>query len=184
MLAAPTRPEPAEMKLSRLLSTIVSSIGQNTPKPDIEHFPNQAAFTLAVNPKDQGRMIGSKGSTVWAIQTIFYFAGLAQCGYSYTIKLLEPDSPEKDHKPFRFNPKWDRSRIKNLLDTIIDIVLPKHASYTLTEVDDTTAVVSLTITKYLNINLQDPNFAEAFASVVKASGMSNGVNIKTEAIFA
>lgn len=182
-MLAPTRTEP-EMKLSRLLSTIVASIGQNTPNPEIEHFPNQAAFTLAVHPRDQGRFIGSKGITVWAIQTLFYFAGLTQCGYSYTIRLLEPDRPEKDQKPFRFNPKWDRARIKSLLDTIIDCVLPKHASYTLTELDDTTALVSLKVVKYLNINLADPDFMEAFTSVVKASGMSNGVNIKTEALFA
>lgn len=182
--ATPTRTEPAEMKLSHLLSTIVASIAQNTSNPEIEHFPNQAAFTVAVHPRDQGRFIGSKGITIWSIQTLFYFAGLTQYGYSYTVKLLEPDQPEQDRKPFRFNPKWDRARVIRLLDTIIDCVLPKHASYTLTELDDTTALVSLKIVKYLNINLADPDFTEAFASVVKASGMSNGVNIKTEAVFA
>jgi predicted RNA-binding protein YlqC (UPF0109 family) len=181
-MLAPTRTE-SEMKLSRLLSTIVFAIGQNTPHPEIEHFHNQAAFTLAVHPRDQGRMIGAKGATIWAIQTIFYFAGLAQCGYSYTVKLLEPDAPEKDRKPFRFNPKWDRSRIRHLLDTIVDCVLPGHASYTLDELDDTTALVSLKIQKYLSMNLNDPNFAEAFANVVRASGMSSGVNIKAEAIY-
>jgi hypothetical protein len=34
--------------------------------------------------------------------------------------------------------------------------------------------------RYLKINLCDPSFADAFETIVRVAGMSNGVQIKTE----
>jgi predicted RNA-binding protein YlqC (UPF0109 family) len=185
MLADPTLPEVVPYaKLHRLLQVVALAIGRNTAAPEIVHFPNEARFTLVVHPKDQGRFVGKAGSTIWAIQTLLYFAGLAQIGYSYTVKLIEPDFQQKDDKPLRFNPNWPRQRIRELVDAILSTCIPCHAKYTLSEPTETIALINLTITKYLRINLNDPNFADAIATVLKTAGMSNGVNIKTETIFA
>jgi predicted RNA-binding protein YlqC (UPF0109 family) len=185
MLANPTLPEVVPYaKLHRLLQVVTLAIGRNTTTPEIVHFPNEARFTLVVHPKDQGRFVGKAGATIWAIQTLFYFAGLAQLGFSYTVKLIDPDFPQKDDKPLRFDPNWSRQRIRELVDAILTTCLPCHASYTLIEPTTTTALVNLTIQKYLRICMNDPCFADAIATVLKTAGMSNGVNIKTETIFA
>lgn len=185
MPASPTLPEVLpHVRLHRLLQIVTLTIGRNTTAPQIVHFPNDARFSLIVHPKDQGRFVGKAGATIWAIQTLLYFAGLAQLGYSYTVKLIDPDFPQKDNNPLRFNPGWPRQRIRELVDAILSTCIPCHANYTLVEPTETTATVNLTIQKYLRINLNDPCFADAVAAVLKSAGMSNGVNIRTETVFA
>lgn len=175
---------PAYTRLQALLSTIVKSIARNTTNPGIEHFPNEAIFILSVDPRDQGRIVGKKGCTIWAIQSIMWFAGMAQLGWSYKVKLLDPEAPIKGHaRPFRFDPKWDRTKIQGLAAAIVETCLPKHAEYRFEETDETSALIRLNIQKYLKPALSDPSFEEAFESVMRAAGMSNGATIKTESLF-
>lgn len=176
----------SHLKLRSLLETIVDCIAKKTPNPEIEHYPNQALFTLMVNPHDQGRFIGKLGGTIWAIQTIFWYGGLTLNGYSYSVRLLEPDSPVTNRKPvpIKFNPKWDRKKIENLIAKVLDTTLRSYASYSTLETSETSMTIGLKIEKYLAMNVADPSFVDAFETVMRVAGMSNGVNIKTEAIFA
>lgn len=175
---------PAYTRLQALLSTIVSSIAQNTQTPDIDHFPNEAIIQFAVDPRDQGRIVGKKGCTIWAIQVLMWYAGLTQLQCAYKIKLLDPEAPCKGHsRPFRFNKKYDRDKIINLAEAIVETCIPKHATVYFQELDETTMMTSLKIEKYLQTPITDPSFVEAFESVMRAAGMSNGATIKTEATF-
>jgi len=174
-----------QLKLRSLLETIVSSIGRRTKVPEIECHPNEALFTLAVDPHDQGRFIGKLGSTIWAIQTIFWYAGLIQCGWSYSVRLLEPDNPVRERRPapFRFDPHWDRRKIENLVSTICDTCLRSYCQWSLLETNESKLTVNLKLMRYLRINLTDPSFTDAFETVLRVAGMSNGVQIKTEATW-
>jgi predicted RNA-binding protein YlqC (UPF0109 family) len=176
--------EKAEV-LDSLLRTIVDTIGKKTPLPMIEHIEKEALFRLQIDGQDVGRFVGKDGLHIWSIQTLFWYAGLAQVGYSYSIKLLEPEVSFKNRGPvpFRFNPDWDREKIKNLISKIILSCVPGHASYTFQEESETSAVAKLKITKYLQRNMEDPSFVEAFSTVLRAAGMSQCVSIKTEATF-
>lgn len=176
----------AHLKLRSLLETIVGCIAKMTPDPEIEHYQNQALFTLSVNPHDQGRFIGKLGGTIWALQTIFWYAGLTVCGYSYSVRLMEPDCPVKNRKPvpIKFNPKWDRKKIENLIARVMENTLRSYASYSIIETSETSMTIGLKIEKYLAMNVADPSFVDAFETVMRVAGMSNGVNITTEAIFA
>lgn len=173
------------LALHNLLETIVSSIARKTSNPKIEHLYNDALFTLQVDPHDQGRFIGKLGATIWGIQTIFWYAGLTQFGWSYSVKLLEPENPIHDRRPVpvKFNPDWDRKKIEKLISEIISTCLRSFASYSLLETSDTNLIVNLKLLQYLRINLSDPDFVEAFETVARVAGMSNGVQIKTEAMF-
>jgi len=184
MIATEEREVAPQLKLRNLLETIALAIGRRT-HPEIEHFPNQALFTLQVDPHDQGRFIGKLGGTIWAIQTIFWFAGLAQFGWSYTVKLLEPDNPvrERSPVPFKFNPKWDRKKITDLVGQILDVCLKQFQDHSLLETGEASVTVNLKLMKYLKTNLSEPNFVEAFETILRVAGMSNGVQIKTEAVF-
>lgn len=186
MIALDERETAHQLQLRSLLETIVSSIARKTPKPEIEHYPNRALFTLSVDPHDQGRFIGKLGATIWAIQSLFWYAGLTVCGYSYSIDLLEPVNPLPNRKPvpIKFNPKWDRKKIDHLISTVIGSTLRSYAAYSLLETSETSMTINLTIEKYLATPVADPNFVDAFSTVMRVAGMSNGVNIKTEAIFA
>lgn len=171
-----------QLKLRSLLETITLSIGRRTKHPDIECYPNEAIFTLAVDPHDQGRFIGKLGSTIWAIQTIFWYAGLTQFGWSYSVRLLEPDNPAKERRPapFKFNPGWDRNKIENLVRQICDTCLRSYCHWSLLETGEAKLTVNLNLMRYLRINLTDPSFPDAFETVLRVAGMSNGVQIKTE----
>jgi predicted RNA-binding protein YlqC (UPF0109 family) len=185
MIATAEQAEAQQLKLHSLLETIVLAIGRRTKAPEIEHYLNEARFTLAVDPHDQGRFIGKLGGTIWAIQSIFWYAGLTQFGWPYSVKLLEPDNPVKERQPapFKFNPHWDREKIKNLIDRILETTLRSYCRWSLQETGPASLTVNLTLMKYLKINLSDPSFADAFETVVRVAGMSNGVQITTETVW-
>jgi len=170
-------------KLKHFLRTIVSAIARSTPKPEILHYPNDALFKFAVDPKDQGRLIGKNGSTIWAIQTLFWFAGLAQFGYSYSVELVVTPKENRPSMPIKFSPDWPRKIINNLITEIIWACLPLHAEYTIEE-DGAKATINLKLPKYLELQLSNPSFPEAFTTVMRTAGISNRVSLRTETIFA
>lgn len=172
-----------QLKLRSLLETIVRTIGRRTKAPEIEHYPNEALFTLLVDPYDQGRFVGRLGGTIWAIQTIFWYAGLTQLGWSYSVKLLDHPLENRKSVPFRLNPKWDREKIKNLIDELLTTCLRSYCSWSLQETGAAKLTVNLTLMRYLKINLADPSFVDAFETVTRVAGLSNGVQIKTEATW-
>lgn len=173
-----------QLKLQGLLETIVGAIQKSTAQPKIEHIRNEALFRLRVDPKDQGRFIGKLGGTIWGINTLFWFAGFTQMGYAYSIDLF--DHPNHNHKamPIKFNRKWDRKKIENLVDVIVSTCLKSFASASLVEDGLTHLTVNLKLEKYLECVLASPNFPEAFETVLRVAGMSNGVQISTETIYA
>jgi predicted RNA-binding protein YlqC (UPF0109 family) len=179
------REEILAQRLANFLHVIANAIARSKTPCRIEHFPNQATLTLSVDQKDQGRFIGKHGSTIWGIQTLFWFAGLAQFGYTYSVKLLGPEKPpgRRVSPPIKFNPKWPRKKIHELAGEILWACLPQHADYTIEEEDETRATIKLRLPKYLEMQMSDPNFSEAFATVMKTAGMSNGVAIKTETTY-
>lgn len=185
-LAQPSREVLLAERLGNFLRTIVLAIARSTQNPQIEHYPNEALFTLTVDQNDQGRFIGKNGVTIWSIQTLFWFAGLAQFGYVYSVKLLGPEKPPQRRisAPIKFTPKWPRQKIHGLAGEILWACLPQHADYQITEDDSTKATLKLRLPKYLEMQLSDPNFAEAFAIVMRAAGLSNGVSIKTETQYS
>ena len=151
-----------QLKLRSMLETIVLSIGRRTKHPEIECYPNDALFTLAVDPHDQGRFIGKLGSTIWAIQTLLWYAGLTWFGWSYSVRLLEPDNPVKERRPvpFKFKPEWDRKKITNLVAEICETCLRSYCSWSLLETGEARLTVSLKLMRYLRINLTDPSFVD------------------------
>jgi len=185
MLTAPKdRERVLADQLKNFLRTIVAAIARSTPTPEILHYPNDALIEFAVDPKDQGRFIGKHGTTIWAIQTLFWFAGLAQFGYSYSIKLTCTPIEQRPSMPIKFSPLWPRKTINNLISEIIAACVPEHADYSVDENGETKALVTLTLPKYLELQLSDPSFPEAFATVVRTAGISNGVSLRTETHFA
>lgn len=172
-----------QLRLRSLLETITLAIGRRTKVPEIEHCPADALFLLKVDPYDQGRFVGKMGGTIWAIQTIFWYAGLTQFGWSYSVKLFDHPKEERKPVPFKFNPKWDRKKIENLVSQILDTCLRSYCQWSIFETGEASVTVNLKLMQYLKINLTDPSFVDAFDTVVRAAGMSNGVQIKTEAIW-
>jgi predicted RNA-binding protein YlqC (UPF0109 family) len=183
MIATDERAVAPQLRLHSLLETIVSSIARRTKVPEIIHYPNDARFTVEVDPYDQGRFVGRLGSTIWGIQTIFWYAGLTQFGWSYSVKLMDHPLENRRSVPFKLNPKWDRKKIENLIGQILDVCLKHYCSWSLLETGPADLIVNLKLMKYLKINLTEPDFVEAFDTVVKVAGLSNGVRIITEATW-
>jgi predicted RNA-binding protein YlqC (UPF0109 family) len=183
MIATDERAVAPQRRLHSLLETIVHTIARRTKAPEIEHYPNEALFTLQVDPYDQGRFVGKMGSTIWAIQTIFWYAGLTQFGWSYSIKLMDHPIENRKSVPFKLDPNWDRKKIENLIGSILDVCLKHYCSWSLLETGPANLTVNLKLMQYLKINLTDPSFVDAFETVVRVAGLSNGVKIKTEATF-
>jgi predicted RNA-binding protein YlqC (UPF0109 family) len=183
MIATAEQAEAQQLKLHSLLETIVLAIARRTKAPEIIHFPNDALFTLEVDPYDQGRIIGRLGSTFWGIQTIFWYAGLTQFGWTYSVKLVDHELENRRSVPLKLDPKWDRKKINNLVDRILETCLRTYCSWSLEETGPASLTVHLILMRYLKINLAEPSFVEAFETVVKVAGLSNGVQIKTEATW-
>lgn len=183
MIATDERAVAPQRKLHSLLETIVSSIARRTKAPEILHYPNEALFTLEVDPYDQGRFVGKLGSTIWAIQTIFWYAGLTQFGWSYSVKLMDHPLENRRSVPFKLDPKWDRKKIENLIDRLLETCLRDFCTWSTKETGPASLTVHLKLMRYLKINLTEPSFADAFETVVRVAGLSNGVKITTEATW-
>lgn len=176
-----------EEKLKKLLETIVLCIAKHTKSPSVSHRATDTyhVLELSVDPKDQGRLVGKKGSVIWSIQTIFWYAGLTLIRHPCQIKLLEPENPQRNlpSPPFKFNKKWDRQKIQNLAQEIVTSCMPLHASLEFSPIDDTETFVTLRVEAYLQTPISEPSFTEAFDTILHAAGMSNGAKIKTKVIF-
>jgi hypothetical protein len=85
--------------------------------------------------------------------------------------------------PIKFNPQWPRKVVNNLIAEIIGACIPDHADYVVQETGDTSALIKLRLPKYLQMQMGDPSFSEAFSTVVRAAGMSQGCSIQTESIW-
>src|SRR6266446_1135059 len=143
--------------LESLLRAILGSICRHTPSPRILHAGNRALFEIQIDGRDQGRCIGKAGGHIWAIQTLFWYAGLAQLGWSYSVILLEPEVEYRGGpEPFRFRKDWDRQKIKNLTDAIILACVPGHACCIIQEEGETSASAQLKMQKYLQLNMAHP----------------------------
>lgn len=183
MIAAQDQVVAPQLRLRSLLETIIFSIARRTKVPEIEHFPNDALFTFQVDPYDQGRFVGKLGTTIWAIQSVFWYAGLTQLGWSYSVKLMDHPLENRRSVPFKFDPNWDRKKINFLIDRILETCLRHYCTWSLLETGPASLTVNLKLMRYLKINLTDPSFVDAFETVVRVAGLSNGVKIKTEAIW-
>src|SRR6266404_6249238 len=171
-----------EQKLRDLLAAIVANIGRKTPGPEIDYIPHMAVLTLRVNPHDQGRFVGKKGIVIWAINTILWYAGIANFGYTIGVKLLEPNGDGQDRRamPFRPDPNWDRKKLGLLVDAITQncfhtLICP----WVIEDTGEAEATVNLQLEKYLKMQCEEPNLAEAISKVIHAAGMAQGANIKT-----
>lgn len=176
-----------EQQLQSLLETIVLSLSRYTDKPDIQYAYSNTTHTMSlrVDPRDQGRLVGKKGSVIWAIQTLFWYSGLTLAKHPCQIKLLEPETTQRNlpSPPIRYHKKWDRSKIKALMDCIILSCMPMHATASLTEIDDTEAKVTLQVEAYLKTPISEPSFLDAFDTILHSAGIISGAKITTEAIF-
>ncbi len=173
-----------EEQLKSLLETIVLSLSRHTPEPDIQHVYDRA-MSLRVDPRDQGRLVGKKGSVIWAIQTLFWYSGLTLAQHPCQIRLLEPENPQRNlpSPPIKLHKKWNRGKIKYLIESIISSTMPKHARAFVTEIDDTEAKVVLEVEAYLKLPISEPSFLDAFDTIIHAAGMLSGAKITTEVIF-
>jgi hypothetical protein len=129
-----------------------------------------------------GRFVGKLGGTIWGISTLLWYGGLTQYGWSYSVKLLEPDNPVRERRPspFKFNAKWDRKKIENLIGQICSTCLRSYCDWSIEETGLANLTVNLKLMRYLKINLSDPSFPDAFETVVRVAGMSQGCHIRTE----
>lgn len=170
-----------EAKLEALLRLIVANIGKMTIEPEIQYSPAEAQFSLRIDGRDQGRFIGKQGKTIGALQTIFWYAGLAQIQKTAAIKLLEPeDRLDRRSPPFTPNPNWDRKKIGELIDAILKACFNHVSAAWVIEDNAEHSVVQIQCDKYLQAPCSIPSIEDALKIVIHAAGMANGANLQTE----
>jgi predicted RNA-binding protein YlqC (UPF0109 family) len=174
----------SEPKLEKLLRDIVAAISRKTPDPEIYFDESTANFDLKVHSADHGRFVGKHGMTIFALKTIFWYAGLVSERRTVGLNLLEPEFDESvDKRALPFKPKenWDRKLIANICDEIICGTLGSGAGgIIIEETGETSAKVRFSIESYLQTAISEPDLVEALSIVIHAIGMSNGVTLNNE----
>ena len=171
-------------KLEALLRSIIACVGRKTTDPLIQWNEETATFTIQVNARDQGRFIGKAGIVIWALKSIFWYAGLAQIMKTVDINLLEPKDPSSDQRaaPFKPNASWNRSKFTTMLERLLQTCFNEQApDWHLETSEPAKALVTIEINKYLRTPCSDPDLEEAIRTLVHAAGMADGCAIKTEA---
>lgn len=171
-------------KLESLLRAIIACVGRKTAEPVITWDDTAHCFHVQVNPQDQGRFIGKKGVVIWALKTVFWYAGMAQVTRSVDIDLLEPKDPnDRRPTPFKPNLNWNTSKIETMLNAILSVCLNEPPRYTIEKPEPAEAMITILLNKYLQTPCSDPDLAEALKVLVHAAGMADGCSIKTEVFW-
>jgi predicted RNA-binding protein YlqC (UPF0109 family) len=170
--------------LEKLLRDIVAAISRKTPNPEIYFDESTANFDLKVHSADHGRFVGKHGMTIFALKTIFWYAGLVVDRRTVGLNLDEPEYDETvDKRPLPFRPKdnWDRNLIANICDEIILATLGNCASgIVIEETGETSAKVHFGVESNLKTAISEPDLLDALSIVIHAIGMSNGVTLNNE----
>jgi len=162
----------------KLLRAVVATFCKKTPDPAIHFFhPNQ--FTLQVHAHDCGRLVGKGGIVIWALQTLLWYAGMANTGQPFALRLLEPIPVPKDVLPPPFRPKseLDKKRWGEFVDLILQTCMGMDKGSWVIE-DFERVVMRIRLEKYLKVASVDPAIDEAIQIIVHAAGMANGVNME------
>lgn len=173
------------LKVEILLRSILSSICRKTPSMEVIWSERNAMFMVRVGAADQGRIIGKKGKTFWSVATMLWWAGMSQGSGPATFKILDPIGPKAPEirQPFLLNPKWNRARISDLLNSIANTILKTQGNWSMIDMGPGEAKVEFRVEKYLSTAMSDPSFEEALKTVIHAAGMSDGAVIETEVLW-
>jgi hypothetical protein len=173
---------PDEPELEVLLRDIISVIARKTPEPFIDFRRDSANFEFKVHTLDHGRFVGKHGVTIFALKTIFWYAGLVVSRRTIGLNLLEPEydpTVDKRSLPFRPNKSWDRRLIHSVCEKLIEYTLGECVSaVVIEEIGETEAIVNFTVESNLKTAISEPDLIEALSIVIHAIGMSQGVSLK------
>lgn len=171
-------------QLQELLEVITLCIARKTKNPEIEYIPEKALFTVRVDPHDQGKMIGKKGATIWAIQTMLWHAGMIYLNHTVGVQLLEPvKGADIRATPFRARSKWDRELVTALIDKILSGCFGENYSFILHEETQTCAKYIITLDAYLKMQVSEPSLEDALDRIIRSVGMSQGAYLNTQVIW-
>lgn len=159
---------------------IIAAIQKKSPKPLVELHDDSIFFQ--VDGHDQGRFVGKQGRVIWSIQTLFWYAGVADRRQPVSAVLMEPKVPAtKVRMPYKADPKWNRNAVRDLVDKVLQTCFPMFAvPFVLEEHTETKATLRVRMNSYMKMNLSEPSFEEALATLVHAAGMGHGASIQTE----
>lgn len=171
-------------KLEELLRKIIACLGPKTENPVVLWNEEDATFSIQVNARDQGRFIGKNGTAIWAIKSIFWYAGIAQIKRTVDIDLREPEEGDRRAAPFRPNPQWNKARIGDMIESILSSCFNGVSTQlAIQSVGPTSAVATVQLDKYLQTPCSDPDLAQALRTLIFAAGMADGCSIKTEIVW-
>lgn len=165
------------------MRSIIACLARNTREPKIQ-WHEDFSFTIQVDGHDQGRMVGKQGIILWAINTVFWYAGMAQLTHTVKIELLNPENPMPGlgPSPYRLNPNWNRKLVTNMVESILSTAFKGTclARYELHESAPAKANLIVIMEKYLQTPCSNPDIGEAIEKLVYAGGMVDGGSIKTQ----
>lgn len=173
-----SKPTKSKLTIPDLLTEIVRSITKGSEAPLVEYDEEQRIISFRVSPQDHGRCVGKQGNVIASISRIIWLASVIQELSPIAVKLLEPNGPRKMNAslPVLFDPKWNRKAMGELVETIIESIVPTSA-WIIEEKSETTATVIIRIEEYLQRALMDPPFELSLSNVLRAAGMAQGVNL-------
>ena len=173
----------SEPILKPLLLAIIAGVGRKTEDPLIEWDEESSIFTVQVDGRDQGRFIGKEGVVFWAINAVLWYAGIRQVNSHARFALLEPKvRGEATPIPFKPNPKWERPKIKNIVELLSSNSVGKEnvLGIRITETGHAKADVQIVLDPALKKSCEDPNLAEAIETIISAAGRADGCTINAK----
>lgn len=159
---------------------VVGTICTNTKTPFVQYVEAARLMKIQVDGKDHGRIVGKKGFTVSALDTLLHYAGRAESSSPISINLKDPETRYKG-PPALFKPRtnWDKAMISDMIHAILMACFKAPGDFLLKGNQPAQAHLDIALEKYLQTPLSDPPFDEAVSTIVHAAGMARGVSITT-----
>jgi predicted RNA-binding protein YlqC (UPF0109 family) len=168
--------EPPMTQAELMLRAILASLCKYTPEPLIEFSQERQSFIIQVDGRDQGRIIGKKGTNIWALNALMWYAGTASYRYPLKLEVLEPVFRQRPpDMPYQPNPSWDIEAIKDLVRTIVEGCFGHvHHGF---EVIKHRELGDVTIKGETYLPHLDPDIGEALKVIIRAAGLAIGANL-------
>ena len=167
-----------------MLIAIIQAICRNTKSPTVTYYEHaeRAVVIGGINPADEGRLIGKKGSVFRSMMVLHFYACRALGISQYTIEPLQTNERHENKAPsFLPRMEWDKAPIVKLIEASLEACFPSAAWVMEREGEDVT--VRIRISKALKPDILDPSFDTAIDTIIHGAGKACGANLHTEVIW-
>ena len=171
------------MKTQDLIKTLIAAFCAHPKDCQVteQETPGSSLLVIEVHPADYAKVIGGRGATFRALETLAALAGMRDRKKTRLILPRPANGGEYGSLPFVPDQNWSRSPwLVDLLQKTMDLTIGPGATVGASNMEDTTILGALIEPQELPIDIEEID--DAVGKIFHAIGKANGRNVFVDVI--